>query len=170
MNRHALPKGFTLIELLVVIAILGILATGLMVMINPLARIQQAQDTQRKNDLNELQHALQLYYQDYGHYPYSSNGQICPQIGTCLTWGGNWTPYIQKIPTDPAGLSYYYVADPNGTQYKLYAHIQQYQMDAHTCNSAYSDTSCNGAAAVGAYCGPGITSCNYGVSSPNVSP
>ena len=169
MNRRILPEGFTLIELLVVIPILGILATGLMVMINPLARIQQAQDAQRINDLNELQHALQLYYQDYGHYPYSNNGQICPQIGTCLTWNPpqSWSPYIQQLPADPAGLSYYYVTDPNATYYRLYAHIEQYRMDEHTC-TAYSETQCSNAGS--AVCGPGTTSCNYGVSSPNVSP
>ena len=57
---------FTLIELLVVVAIVGILASGLMAVINPAARIGQARDAQRKSDLHQIQTALEAYYNDNG--------------------------------------------------------------------------------------------------------
>ncbi len=47
-------KGFTLIELLVVIAVLGVLAAGVFVVINPLKRIQQAQNAQLQTTFAEM--------------------------------------------------------------------------------------------------------------------
>lgn len=55
-------KGFTLIELLIVIAILGVLAAGVMVAVNPLKRIQQANDAGVKNDIGQIAQAMQAYY------------------------------------------------------------------------------------------------------------
>jgi len=71
-NNKRMRKGFTLIELLVVLGILGILATVLLVAINPSAQLQKANDAHRKSDLETLQRALELYYQDKGSYPPSS--------------------------------------------------------------------------------------------------
>ncbi|MBI4079133.1 MAG: type II secretion system protein [Candidatus Levybacteria bacterium] len=55
-------KGFTLIELLVAIAMLGVLATGVLVAINPLERLALARDAQRKTAISQLARALQSYY------------------------------------------------------------------------------------------------------------
>ena len=66
--------GFTLIELLVAITILSILA------IIGLASFRTAQvkarDSRRKNDLEQLQRAMEMYLNDFGVYPSSTNGQI----------------------------------------------------------------------------------------------
>ncbi len=55
-------RGFTLIELLVVIAVLGVLAAGVLTAINPLKRIQQANDTKIKNDISQIAQAEQAYF------------------------------------------------------------------------------------------------------------
>ncbi|OGH17947.1 MAG: hypothetical protein A3C22_01535 [Candidatus Levybacteria bacterium RIFCSPHIGHO2_02_FULL_37_10] len=55
-------KGFTLIELLVVIAIVGILAAAVLTAINPLKRIQQANDAGLKSDIGQIAQAMQTYY------------------------------------------------------------------------------------------------------------
>lgn len=51
--------GFTLVELLIVIAIIGLLASGLMMILNPVAQIQKANDARRKSDLGQVQKALE---------------------------------------------------------------------------------------------------------------
>ena len=54
-------KGFTLLELLIVIAILAILATVVVLVLNPAEYLKQARDTQRMNDLDAVKSALNLY-------------------------------------------------------------------------------------------------------------
>ncbi|PJE68356.1 hypothetical protein COU94_02330, partial [Candidatus Shapirobacteria bacterium CG10_big_fil_rev_8_21_14_0_10_38_8] len=65
-----LNSGFTLIELLIVIAILGVLASGVFIAINPLQKLQQARNAQRKMDLGSLANALEAYAISHnGQYP-----------------------------------------------------------------------------------------------------
>ncbi|MFH1522400.1 MAG: prepilin-type N-terminal cleavage/methylation domain-containing protein [Patescibacteria group bacterium] len=63
-------KGFTLIELLVIISIIGLLSSIAFYAINS-ARIK-ARDARRKADLVSIAKALELYYDDYNHYPVSN--------------------------------------------------------------------------------------------------
>ena len=54
-------KGFTLVELLVVIAILAVLATVVVLVLNPAQLLAEARDSQRISDLGTIQKALTLY-------------------------------------------------------------------------------------------------------------
>src|ERR1035437_1702043 len=63
-------KGFTLIELLVVVAIIGLLSSVVMASLNS-ARIK-ARDAKRAEDIHQIQTAVEMYYNDNGHYPNSS--------------------------------------------------------------------------------------------------
>jgi len=54
-------KGFTLIELLIVIAILGILATVVLVAMNPVEQMARTRDAGRKSTIGQLGHALEAY-------------------------------------------------------------------------------------------------------------
>jgi len=54
-------KGFTLIELLIVIAILAILATTVVLVLNPAQILAQARDSQRISDLGSVKSAIALY-------------------------------------------------------------------------------------------------------------
>jgi prepilin-type N-terminal cleavage/methylation domain-containing protein len=56
-----MTKGFTLIELLIVIAILAILATAVVLVINPAELLRQARDGQRLADFKNLKSAVDLY-------------------------------------------------------------------------------------------------------------
>lgn len=67
MEKIFKKKGFTLIELLVVIAIIGILATIVIVSLSS-ARTK-ARDARRISDLDSLQLALVMYYDDHEFYP-----------------------------------------------------------------------------------------------------
>lgn len=81
-------QGFSLIELLVVISIIGVLS-GMAVFNFQQAR-ERARDVQRKNDMKQLQNALESYKNDQlaVAYPEELSGSLDPE-------------YIRKIPVDP---------------------------------------------------------------------
>lgn len=57
-------RGFTLIELLVVIGILAVLLAIVLVAINPARQFAQANNTQRRSDVNALLNAVHQYGAD----------------------------------------------------------------------------------------------------------
>lgn len=139
-------RGFTLIELLVVIAIIGLLATMSVVAFGSAS--SKTRDAKRKNDLKQMQKALEMYFDNNNAYP--STGGPANWQGMSPTYGGfpatgpgayipNLSPtYMGKLGVDPTnkasaltaaicgGLnsptyaSYLYTSD--GTNYKLLAY------------------------------------------------
>lgn len=77
-------KGFTLIELLIVIAILAVLATTVVLVLNPAELLAQARDSQRFSDLAAVQSAVSLYIASETS-PTVGNGAIW-----CTVSGNNW--------------------------------------------------------------------------------
>lgn len=167
----SIRKGFTLIELLVVIGILGILVVTLFAAINPISQLQKANDAHRKSDLESIQRALELYYQDTGSYPPSS-GNFKIQSGvTTIAWGSAWLPYMAAVPKDPLpNYTYIYYSPPtaSGQTYYLYTSLQRGANDPQVCNKGNACASLSGVGFPGANACGGV--CNYGVSSSNVSP
>lgn len=70
-------NGFTLIELLVAIGIMAVL-TGMAVFNFNQSRVR-ARDVQRKNDIKQLQTAMELYKNDNSTYPAAANFQTTLQ-------------------------------------------------------------------------------------------
>ncbi len=58
MKKVNTNKGFTLIEVLVVIGIIAILATIVIVAINPARQFAQSRDTQRLSNINSILNAV----------------------------------------------------------------------------------------------------------------
>lgn len=81
-------KGFTLIELIIVIGIIALLATTVILVINPVRIFQEARDSQRLADLGQLSSAISLYLAT------SSATPLLP--GACL---GDWWASISAVPT-----------------------------------------------------------------------
>lgn len=154
MNNIKKEKGFTLIELLVVIVILAILSTiGLTSFRSSLIK---SRDAKRKSDLEQVQRALEMYYNDNNKYPTATGGKI-----NNIAWGDlfddvNDTIYMKALPKDPTGKSEYCYrtsgTPPNS--YQLYATLENTEDPKATL-----DITCNIV--------PGY---NYGVSSSNATP
>ncbi len=109
--RSKLNKGFTLIELLVVIGILAILLAITLIAINPARQFAQANDTQRKSDVNAILNAIDQFAADNsgalpGDDPVPANSQITTTPQVISTAGSNLcaflvTQYIAALPGDP---------------------------------------------------------------------
>lgn len=165
--RDKSESGITLIELLVVVALIGVLAGGLLMIIDPIGKIGRANDAGRKSDLAQLQRALEMYYQDYGKYPDTTGMAGNYSISGSTGWGGQWLPYMTKLPKDPtSGRSYIYYS--SGQAYYLYAYLQS-RTDPQMCFPT-TGAECNSIGANGMV--PNLCGgpCNYGVTSPNVTP
>lgn len=179
-------KGFTLIEMLVVIGVIAVLAGALFTVINPVSQLEKARDAQRKNDLAQIQRALEAYHQDFGEYPAQCNAglkhSVRPYVEddlTCIPWGNSWAPYMNVLPSDPgSGKSYIYDVDESRQAYRLYTSLDRGGLDPDACLAQNPDCRADpdgeaclcegiGAEIDTAVCG-GV--CNYGVSSPNISP
>ncbi len=115
--KRSSGSAFSLVELIVVVAIIGVLTTLGIVSFRGIR--QNARDSRRIADINQLQLALKTYYNDNGFYP----TYITP--GTSLVYGGK--TYLQQIPANPEpkndkdcpDADYVYAPLENGQSYSL---------------------------------------------------
>ncbi len=121
MLTKNIKKGFSLVELLVVITIIAILSVVAYSAVG--GQTIKARDSKRKQDLNTIQSALELYFVEFGTYPDSlENGAI----------GDGKIPkkFLSSIPTDPgADTAYIYATD--GISFAIAATLEN---DGRTIN------------------------------------
>lgn len=159
-------KGFTLIELITVGAIFGVLAGGIIAVANPREQFLKANDARRKSDLASIHRSLEAYFQDNGRYPQSTNNRI--YTTTQINWGSSWQPYMNVLPKDPVGSrSYAYYASVDGQSFVLYASLERGGKDPQACNGGNACTSLANYGIPQRACGG---TCNYAISSPNLTP
>jgi len=141
-------KGFTLIELLVVIAILGILATMVVLAINPAETQRRGRDASRLSDMATVRKAIDLAIADGGvlsgtvavPFTGSSAGSRDASLATNYV-GMDISKYLSVLPIDPrqtatvatlisdgttqiAAGSMVYSFTSNGKTYELNAYIE----------------------------------------------
>lgn len=171
-------SGFTLIELITVVGILGVLSAIILAVVNPIEQFNKSQDSKRKQDLAQVQRALEVYYNDFHRYPpvyQAANVNEISSDGTSSTavaWGQTWSPYMDVLPIDPkTAKNYAYWSDSTGQSYALYASLDRGGNDPQACNSgnACQSTQGTGLGGIDITCGTNVA-CTYGVTSPNISP
>lgn len=159
-----------MIELITAIGVLAVLSTTVLVALDPLEQFKKSADSRRKSDLAQIQRALEIYYQDFGEYPYSVQSKISTSAlaSDIVDWGEAWSPYIDVLPVDPSGNKrYVYWSDTTRQSYALYASLDREGKDPQACNDG---NACTNALANGLLCGGTNTPCTYGATSPNIAP
>lgn len=135
MSFRSSRQGFTLIELLLVIGIIAILASIVIVAINPTKQLGDARDAQRRSDVNTILNAVYQYAIDNNGnlpsgIPTTTPKSICQASldpATCIAAGYLGVnlrmltgSYLTGIPKDPkvtatgTGTRYDIVQDANG--------------------------------------------------------
>ena len=112
------PRGFTLLEMMVVLFILTLVATVVAPKI--LGRTEEARHAKAVADMKGIEQALNLYLMDAGNYPTTEQGLEAlvhrPEIPP-IPRAWNSDGYLQRVPADPWGHPYVYVA--NGNRFTL---------------------------------------------------
>lgn len=159
-------KAFTLIELLIVIVILGVLAS--LITGNFITSLKKGRDARRKGDLEQIQRALEMYYEDKRAYPTQApgNGFV---FGSEFTDSGKI--YMKKVPNDPvSGKDYEYYFDSANDGYKLYACLENNQQILPYTSALSPPGSLPCTTECYAQNGTTKIACYWGISSSNVSP
>ncbi len=148
-------KGFTLVELLVVISIMSVLTV---VAISSFRTAQtKSRDVRRKNDLNSISKALNMYYNDVGSFPYGSTNLDLTMagVGFSASVGGKVVTYMVEIPTETTNSvqGYSYISGTTGKSFKLFANLEN--TNDSSCLTDVDDYSVS-------------NGCVYGVSSSNI--
>jgi prepilin-type N-terminal cleavage/methylation domain-containing protein len=149
-NKYiTISYGFTLLELLIVMAIIGIMATILMVLVNPARQLAKARDSERRSDIYAIVSAIDRYATEHsGALPDTDGDEETsnfPTNPTCIGTGGGCfnlagagetgetivPEYMYEIPTDPK------TGDQSDTGYQIYVDGNNY---IHASASAETET------------------------------
>jgi len=85
-SKRYIFEGFTMIELLIVVAIIGILATTMMVILNPKTMLARARDSQRDTDISSIVMLVRQYASDHsGVLPDTDDDPDTSNFPTSLT-------------------------------------------------------------------------------------
>lgn len=135
-------KAFTLIELLIVISILAVISAGMMVLIDPVEKINQANDSKIQSDIGQLAVALQSYstQTSTGDFPCDvAAGAGCPNPAsqgagiTALVNSGE----LKSNPTTPGGAAYTYTSAAPGTNAVVSTPLISKKFKTKCANTAY---------------------------------
>ena len=113
--------GFTLIEIMVVVVIIGIRAA--LVVPKVMGRPDQAKVTVARGDLKAIASALEMYRLDNRRYPDTQQG-LEALVQRPPSGADNWNPegYLGRLPIDPWGKPYLYLAPGSKAGYDLWSY------------------------------------------------
>jgi len=163
---------FTLMELLIIVAMLTLVATVVLVFLNPKKQLEKVWDGKRKHELSQLKKVLEDWYNDKQCYPKPS--EICYDASdiktTCHICGRSpqspsFSPYLSSLPCDPQSPTKEYLYQVDDVDcprlYRIYTTL------SNSSDPAIAEVGCS------QNCGPGDVTgyiYNYAVTSPNTAP
>lgn len=150
-------SGLTFVELIIIITILAILSA--LITPNFINSLKKGRDARRKSDLNQIQKALEMYYEDNNTYPLTSMISFGEGNKICHPRGCDTKIYMESVPNDPISNYTYVYQSNDGSSYKLYSCIENSQDQGPGVKQSGYDPSCGN-------CGK----CKFGLSSPNTNP
>lgn len=112
-------EGFTLVEMLIVIGLIALLASAVLVAVNPARQFKFARDTERRAHLATILNAIgQNMAENRGQFKCDGETAAIPSSPASIESGGvsgsfNLAPcivpdYLATLPFDPAETSAYY--------------------------------------------------------------
>ncbi len=166
-----MKKAFTLLELMIVIVILGVLAA--LISGQFISSLKKGRDAKRKADLEQIQRALDFYYEDNKKYPDEgiADGQLdlARSEKLCHPSGCSTKTYIYKLPEDAKSdctYDYTHEEGTNGEGYSLYTTLENTQDQGPGVNqSGYTSGNCSLGASPDAL--TSTCTCRFKISSPN---
>ncbi len=99
-------RGFTLIEIMVVVVIIGLLAA--IVAPNLMGNVDTAQINRARQDIRNIETALNLYRLDNFRYPTTVEGLEALVTNPGESVAPNWKQYLSRVPRDPWNNPYQY--------------------------------------------------------------
>ncbi len=134
-------SGFTLVELLVVMSILAIMVGIVAGILNPIALVNKAKDSRRKNDLNKIKIAFEAYNTDKGRYPLDEEVKIWNVEENCGKEISQMKSYLRVLPCDPNKKPYeIIIIDPNNPKaFKVITNLEN-KKDVNIPVDWYIDT------------------------------
>ena len=121
-KRFAQDAGVTLIEMLVVIVIIGLITA--IVAINVLPSQDTARVEKARADIRTLEQAMEMFRLDRARYPSVEEGLnslMTPPASTDGAASVRTEPYIRRLPKDPWGRDYLYVAPGQRGAFDIYS-------------------------------------------------
>ena len=143
-------KGVTMVELIITIALISILASIIMLVLDPVEKKQKARDNKRLSDISLLDRVINEYLLDYGDHPdlfdvlrdsTSLPGTSVSLDNSAAGWiDEDLSEYTSHLPIDPindATYRYYYYHEDNS--YEINA-VMEYLTDEATNDGGNDDT------------------------------
>lgn len=115
-------SGFTLLEIMLVVMIIALLGGAAVYYMG--GNIGVAQETRVRSDIHSISTQLKIYQAQNGFLPSSDQGlQALVKEPTSNPRPKQWRQYFEKLPSDPWGNPYHYVAPGkhNPNSFDLYS-------------------------------------------------